>query len=91
MTELLKRRLRDQPWHFLWALANGFFLFASLSTLALGLLSSAWLTGREIQQFPSESTSTNAFWKAIGGWDPWLDMSFYVLGYAVGVPLGMLA
>ncbi len=89
MSALLKRRLRDQHWHFLWALANGIFLFASLHTLALGLLSTAWLVGREIMQFPSENTSTNRFWAAVGGWDPWLDLSFYVLGYAIGVPLGL--
>ncbi len=89
MSALIKRRLRDQPWHFLWALANGVFLFASFHTLTLGLLSTAWLVGREIMQFPSESTSSNRFWVAVGGWDPWLDASFYVLGYAVGVPLGL--
>ncbi len=42
-----------------------------------------WLiVEREVRQFPSYRTSTG-WWAKVGGWDPWLDASFWLLGMAM--------
>ncbi len=82
------RNLRDQPLHFLWAGAPTALAIVAYrvigmpwatAAIVLCLASWAWIIVREWDQFPPHDS-----------WDAPLDWSFYALGGAAGVVLGVL-
>jgi len=81
----LKKQAVDQPLHFLWAIATALPLALlvalrgvrsrwTLGALGLFVASSAAIVVREVIQWPSTRP-----------WDPWLDWSFFALGYAAAL------
>ncbi len=81
----------SQIGHFVWTFSTGMlwdveaYYLADVARIATGAA-----LGREIAQFPSKGTSVG-WWKYVGGRDTWIDAAFFVLGFAVGRTIALVA
>jgi len=89
MAKSWQKQARDQILHLIWAFTSAALLVSSPYTFLLGAFSTTFIIIREWLQWPSYRTMTSPFWRKVGGWDPWLDWSFYALGFAAGVVVGI--